>query len=514
MRNRFHSINDLKQADLWLTSYLLNRRKPITDRLLYSTKLTDLIYKSFLLDDSPLELNLNYDAPNLSKLSEDLFSALLSPVIKRHDEQSVFLRERVFNKPILEEILRNDYFDKLKELCEDRELPSYEAVSAFIKTLQENLSHIQTNIPELRFLSVINTLSMQVETDIKKAEQYKSEKRLDKLLYVYNRIDKKLSQIRNLEKKLTQGIICYVQNIKDSIDTALENAIEQASQVHNIMSAWGDCDSEMKNTPVNRELLDHVKNSDVLQKISKTLGRYREIIANKRKNAYSYGLGEKYDLTMGNDITNCLSSELALLGTAETEILFMRKYEQKRLAQYRKRTAIVKGDGDKIVLVDESGSTKSVASWAKAFALAILDIAAKDKRKFALIHFSSANQIKTDLFEPGHYKTEDIMKAAEHFFGDLTDFETPLKEAVCLMENGFENADITIITDGECNISNEFAESFKDTLRKKRASMTGILLDKGGPCGKTLEQFCDSIYHSKEITEDEIAVEILNRKAS
>ena len=44
--------------------------------------------------------------------------------------------------------------------------------------------------------------------------------------------------------------------------------------------------------------------------------------------------------------------------------------------------------------------------------------------------------------------------------------------------------------------------------------MTGILLDKQEPCGKVLEQFCDKIYHSKEITEDEIAVDILNRKAA
>ena len=37
---------------------------------------------------------------------------------------------------------------------------------------------------------------------------------------------------------------------------------------------------------------------------------------------------------------------------------------------------------------------------------------------------------------------------------------------------------------------------------------------KDGPCGKTLEPFCDKIYHSKELTEDEIAKQILKQKAS
>ena len=166
-----------------------------------------------------------------------------------------------------------------------------------------------------------------------------------------------------------------------------------------------------------------------------------------------------------------------------------------------------------IVLVDESESTYEVQAWAKAFALAMLDIAAKDRRKFAMVHFASAEDVKTDLFEPGHYTSDDVIRAAEQFFGG-TDFEAPLTEAIRLMEKGYENADITIITDGECRISDEFAERFHRTMREYKASVTGILLDKDRPCGKSLEPFCDKLYHSKEITEDEIAQQILRQKAS
>ena len=86
--------------------------------------------------------------------------------------------------------------------------------------------------------------------------------------------------------------------------------------------------------------------------------------------------------------------------------------------------------------------------------------------------------------------------------------------ASALMEKGYENADITIITDGECRISDDFAEKFRNTMLKYKATVTGILLDKDRPCGKTLEPFCDKIYHSKDITEDEIAQHILKQKAS
>ena len=143
---------------------------------------------------------------------------------------------------------------------------------------------------------------------------------------------------------------------------------------------------------------------------------------------------------------------------------------------------------------------------------ALLDVAARGRRKFVLVHFST--DIKTDLFEPGHYQTADILRAAEHFFNGGTNFERPLKEAMRLLENGFENTDITIITDGESELTDAFTKEFRETLRRQRAAMTGILLDKDNACGKSLEPFCDRIFRTKELTEDDIAVQLLNRKVS
>lgn len=516
MRYRNRKFNNIETADQWLTEYLLKRRTPVTGRLLHSTRLTDLIYQSFLQDGEILSSGKPGESePNYEALTQDFFCALYSPVIRRKDEASIFQRERTINKPILEYILRNDRFDTLKRLCEDKELPSYDAAETFCSSLHQALSTNNHPIPELEFIEVIGALSEQIETKIKIICKIKSgEKQAppEKLLQLHNQILNKLSQIDNLQRKVEQGAICFIDAINSSVNYALDQSLEQAAQTNSILSAWGDGSGQMKHTPVNKELLEHVKNSEELKKIAGTLGKYREMIADKKKNGYAYGRGEKYDLELGNDITRCLSSELALLGSADSEILFMRKYEQKQLLQYRKRASVVKGAGDMIVLIDESSSTRSVAGWAKAFALALLDIAAKDNRKFAMVHFSSEQQVKTDLFEPGHFRPEDVMKAAEQFFGGGTNFEAPLKEALWLMENGYENADITIITDGECRLPDAFTENFRDKMVANRATVTGILLDKGDPCGETLEPFCDNIYHSKELTEDEIAVQILSSK--
>ena len=516
MNNRRNIFKDIDTADNWLTNHLLKNHNPTTHRILNTTKLTELIYSGFSLDETFMNIDMPEYPVNAEELSADLFGALFSPVLKRKDYTSIHLRERLFNKPIFERAVSDDRFDTLKKLCEDKELTSYYAALAFARTLQNGLID-KPYTPKANYLDIIKKLSEQLDTAINEIRKCKLDPKTyepKKMLFLYNRVKQKLSQIGDLQVKLHVDAICYINSIGDEINAALESAVEAAIETHSIITAWGSDSGEMKNIPANRDLINHVKNSSELLEIAKSLGRYREIVADKRKNGYAYGLGEKYDLTTGNDITNCLSSELALLGTPETKILFMRKYEQKRLLQYRKRTQIIKGKGDAIFLVDESTSTRSVTAWAKAFALALLDISAKDKRKLAIVHFASANSIKTDLFEPGHYKSEDVMRAAEHFWGGGTNFEAPFKEALKLMEQGYENADITIITDGECKMSDDFCEELHNKLQKYGATVTGILLDKVTPCGESLEPFCDKIYHSKDITEDEIAVRILNQKAS
>ena len=506
---------DLQSADRWLTDILLNRQPATANRVMETTRLTDLIYNSCSFEDVYYGTQRADYPVNAETLAADVFAALYSPVLRRKNTESLQLREQFFNKPVLERFILDDRFEKLKSMCENKELPSYGAAASFAHTLNSLLEN-KPYQPKVNYLQIISILSEQVNQTVETIQKAKDGSVLlaaDKQLSQYKRVYAKLSQIEDLKQKLSVDALCYFQSIGEEILAAMDAAENAAEEVTCIMTAWGSDAGEMKCTPVNTDLLQRVKSSEELLRIARSLGKYREIIEDKRKNGYAYGRGEKYDLTYGNDLNNCLSSELALLGTPETQVLFLRKFDQKRLTQYQKRSPVIKGKGDMIVLVDESSSTRQVQAWAKAFALAMLDIAAKDKRKFAMVHFANADHVKTDLFEPGRYTGEDVLRAAEQFFGGGTDFEAPLTEAMRLMEKGYENADITIITDGECRISDEFAEQFRNAMLKHKAAVTGILLDKERPCGKTLEPFCDKIYHSKDITEEEIAQKILQSKA-
>ena len=105
MRDFFRSPAHLDKAADWLTGHRLNQREPVTGRLLESTRLTDLIYRGFAAEDedAPEELP-EENGPRFETLCQDLFTALYSPVLQRRDEDAVFQRERLYNKPILDSV--------------------------------------------------------------------------------------------------------------------------------------------------------------------------------------------------------------------------------------------------------------------------------------------------------------------------------------------------------------------------------------------------------------------------
>ena len=256
-----------------------------------------------------------------------------------------------------------------------------------------------------------------------------------------------------------------------------------------------------------------MRKSPALRDVSKYLGRFRELLSQGRKNGYVYGRGETYSLEFGNDIGRALTSELSMLAMPQTIPLFLRKYQQRQIKQYRRREPVTKGMGDIICCLDESASTEGgPAAWGKALAMTLLEIAEEGKRKFALIHFASQSSVQVDFFLPGEYGKEDKLRAAETFLGGGTNFETPLTEALKLMdEGGFENGDIVFLTDGECELPEAFAEIFRQKQTEKNFGVTGILLDMGCPGMEfSLTPFCQKIYRTSQLCGEDIVCGVIS----
>ena len=116
MRDRYQKEQDLPLAERWLENYLLTRKQADSRQLLHTTRLTDLIYQGFAAQQPINRFSSDRNTPDMESLAKDLFAALYSPILRRKDEDSVKLKERMLSKPLFEKIVGSGYFNELKGL--------------------------------------------------------------------------------------------------------------------------------------------------------------------------------------------------------------------------------------------------------------------------------------------------------------------------------------------------------------------------------------------------------------
>ncbi len=504
--------------------------QPASDRVLRSTKLEDSIYADMRDGDdtlSQIEQTAGEKLRSFPALSRDVYQSFYAITPKKAEESGLSAAARKFNAPILEHITQSEDYPTLKAICEGRDLPAYEAATEFITRTAEELDGLLSDLGGEK--GAIDTLE-KLEAKEKKAQadlaallerMRKAKERNETLeqavIDAANQAESKRRQVEAVSKLADNAAARSKAQVSACVAHAVQGAAEKAEEVQAIIGAWGDDPGSLERTEANVELLALVRKSDVLKNISKYLGRFREIFAQGKRNGYAYGRGEKYSLELGNDISRALTSELAMLATPETAPLFLRKYQRKQIKQYRRREPVYKGMGDMICCLDESSSTAGdPAAWGKAVALTLLEIAADSGRKFALIHFSGSGSVQVDVFLPGQYTVADKMRAAETFLSGGTDFATPMGEALRLMEGqSFENADVVFITDGECQLPEDYIQGLYTRQVESGFTITGVLLDKAEPSMDfSLKAFCQNIYRTSELLDDELVQNLVSQRVS
>ena len=495
-----------------------------TDRVLQSSKLEDCIYRDLSKDDENLEAIQQEAASKLHSfpaLSRDIFQSFYSLFPKRTDTDSLTAEAQKFNARLLDHVIEDMDYPTIKSICEGRELPAYEAASEFTAKigaqLDDLLSEFGGRDGTLKTLEKLQAARNQAQQKLAELlEQMRDSVQnptLEQaLIDAANQTESKTRQVEAVAKMVDITARQNKDAICQSISAAVGAAAEKAKEVQTILSAWSDDTGTMEKNEVNTELLQKIRQNPALFEISKHLGRFREIFAQGKRNGYAYGRGETYALELGNDLSCAIGSEFAMLASPQTLPLFVKKYQQRRLKQYRRREPVHKGMGDIICCLDESGSTRGdAAAWGKAVALTLLDIAAENRRKFALIHFAGSSECKLDIFLPGQYSMQDKLNAAETFLGGGTNFKRPLGEAIQLMDAGFENADIVFLTDGLCELPEDYLETLHKEQAARKFTVTGILLDEGSPGMEfSLTPFCQKIYRTSELAGDEIMRSIIS----
>jgi len=340
MKRWYRTVDDVLQSR-W--GSLTPRQHPEkTDRVLKSTKLEDQIYADLRADDealTELEQTSQKKLASFPALSRDVFQSFYSLLPRRNNPDTLSVAAQKFHTKILDHMVQDEDYGTLKTICEGRELPAYEAASEFVSRISGQLDDLLADISgkdnALNTLQKLTDAQQQAQQELAEllqrmqAAKARNSTLEQEIVQTANRLQSKSQQVEAITKLIDTSSAQHKAEIAAAIATATKAASEKAGEVQNIIGAWSDDPADLERNPVNTALLEKVRSSETLQMVTKYLGRFREIIAQGRRNGYAYGRGEKYSLELGNDLSRALSSEFAMLASPQTAPLFLKKYQQK-----------------------------------------------------------------------------------------------------------------------------------------------------------------------------------------
>ncbi|MFF7313764.1 VWA domain-containing protein [Streptomyces sp. NPDC008137] len=306
--------------------------------------------------------------------------------------------------------------------------------------------------------------------------------------------------------------------------TAAAKAAAAVREEAALMRAWGVGPGELERMPFgDRARLAERLRTGRLAQWAELIGRFRQMAGGERARKVENATGELVGVTLGDDLSRVIPSELANLGLPELRAVFAVRYAAGELMLYDSQGERATGRGAIIACVDTSHSMYEAGpggitreAWAKACALALLDQARHEGRDFVGILFSAADRLKVFRFpadEPaGIARTLDF---AETFLGGGTSYQRPLSAAADLLEEEFNDAsrrrgDIVMITDDDCGVTEEWTRGWNESKHRLGFRLFGVAV--GAPrvaeTDSVLDTLCDNLRAVEDFTDVQAAADL------
>ena len=294
---------------------------------------------------------------------------------------------------------------------------------------------------------------------------------------------------------LLQTFLVEIENIDKKYEEAKEFIkITGRGYTYNELKDMGNVDYS--------KLVNEMKNNKSILEVVEKLGR--AYISEEKKlkpKIIKRNENEVMGIHKSNDLIRLLPSELVNFEDEDLEYLFYSKYLEESLLTYeiagKSKEKIefeeekVMKKGPVVACLDTSGSMDGIPIFkAKALLLTVAGILEKENRSLHIILFGSTGQIK-ELNIENRNDSGNLLKFLNNGFNGGTDFETPLKRGfeIIKAKGSYKKADMLMITDGLCSISNEFNE----VLEKEKVELGFMIYTVicGGMSGK--DDFSDEV---------------------
>lgn len=431
----------------------------------------------------------------VEQLTEDLFHCMYK-VYPEINNKSDIVPENHLSHDILNSIVNKESFGKLRDST---------VADLFNSTL--SLSSVQDQA-----IQVIDQYARENQ-DIKDMMDNISKAKKER-----EKIEKAQEQNRDtsgLENKL-EGILKDIKTSKENAQFAIgdmidemTNGLSEVSQmvddVNNLLDGFGGQDeAKVRKLPYDQKikLADSFRNSNKFKNICDMLGRMTEMANKVGKKPSPYGHAVS-DIGLGNKISKTLSSEKIKLTDKDLENDFYKKFVNKGLLEF-KTDGTEDGKGPIVICLDESGSMRGERIiWAKAFCIACIQIASKQKRDCRVITFSN-NVDRVYDFDKKKLDIDSLTIFCSRFSGGGTNFQDPLYKAIkTVSESKYKKADILFVTDGDPN--HYVNDNLLDLIRKEKENkgfmIQSVLIDDYVD-ESYVEPFSDTIIRISDLSED------------
>ncbi|MBD1388138.1 VWA domain-containing protein [Neiella sp. HB171785] len=227
-------------------------------------------------------------------------------------------------------------------------------------------------------------------------------------------------------------------------------------------------------------LATHLQHNEPIQSLVRKMGRFYISQQNKRKSRVpKASQSEVHGTHLSDDLMRVLPSELLNLENDTLETLFYARLIEKNLLTYQLAgtdiSTIEQLDkscartGPIVACLDTSGSMAgSPINKAKALLVAISCMLQREQRALHVILFGDSGQLIEQQID-GAAGIPSLLAFVQQGFGGGTNFEQPLHRACELIrqQKDYRKADILMITDGDCGLS----EPFQQTLSEQKQAL-------------------------------------------
>jgi uncharacterized protein with von Willebrand factor type A (vWA) domain len=497
------------------------------------------------------ELLQTAQTPDSSIFIEDIFLTFFKPATTLVEDDELSLSAQTRRTLLVEVVQTQEYFE-VKE-----QVPPYDRQVAAIATVdvcKAVISALDKTI--VRILFQLHEAEAATASYLHEAEA---------LEYVAGKMSGEEAQrlyieargLRDEARREELAALALAEQFEESSEeiedivrrnarAALEQAEEKIEQIQNAVRVFtlGLPEDQMYGVTIANNAKDklalarQVMTTRKLKLIAELAGRMINTALYKQRSKVFHDPDEIVGVIAGNDLGKLLSSEMFKLGNEYLEMIFYQQYLERGLLNWdmvghekQARGPIVLGvdstgsmarymdggwaeDEDEEVVSPNGETRYSKEVWSKALMFALLTIARKQNRDFAIIHFGGyQKQIRTFRFLKGHATPAELVEASLHFYNsNNTTFTFVVDQALKLTEeSAFKHEDFVLVTDGIGDIADYTFERYQRVRKDRDMHSYGIYLpdayDRGGE--QALARLVDAQVSVLDLDKDDKALDLL-----